>query len=46
MSMMAGAVSAADTDGVWPFIAGEIREEDAPTCAGTASLTLRVWGGL
>ena len=28
MGVTAGAASAANTDGVWPFIAGEIQEQD------------------
>lgn len=28
MGVTAGTASAADTDGVWPFIAGEIQEQD------------------
>jgi len=29
MGVTGGAARAADTDGVWPFVAGEIREEEA-----------------
>ena len=35
--MTAGAASAADTDGMWPFIVGEIREEDVTAGAAPVS---------
>ena len=39
MGVTAGAASAADTDGVWPFIAGEIREQDSTASPGAASVS-------
>ena len=39
MGVTAVAASAADTDGVWPFIAGEIREQDSTASPGAASVS-------
>ena len=41
MGVTAGVASAVDTDGVWLFIVGEIREEDV--AAGAASVS---WYGV
>ena len=37
MGVTAGVASAVDTDGVWLFIVGEIREEDVAAGAASAS---------